>query len=214
MTSTNTYTDQTIPHFYVYAYIRSKDSKTATSGTPYYIGKGSGNRAYNKHHFKLPEKSSIIILKSNLTEQEAFQLEIELINKYGRKDLGTGILINCSGGGTGNSGLSHSENTKKLLSEITKSKEMQLRLKSTRLSKYNDENFNNREKCKQTTLEKYGVDNISKSEIIKQKKINTSLEKYGVDNPLKYLFLSIIETKKSYAKNIISRKFPELKLFY
>jgi len=26
--------------FYVYAYVRSKDSTTAKAGTPYYIGKG------------------------------------------------------------------------------------------------------------------------------------------------------------------------------
>lgn len=35
MTSTNIY--------YVYAYIRSKDSETARAGTPYYIGKCLAN---------------------------------------------------------------------------------------------------------------------------------------------------------------------------
>jgi hypothetical protein len=35
--------------FYVYAYLRSKDSKIAKAGTPYYIGKGYDQRAWKPH---------------------------------------------------------------------------------------------------------------------------------------------------------------------
>ena len=88
--------------FYVYAYIRDKDSSTGTSGTPYYIGKGTGNRAFAKHYAPIPtDKSNIIFINQNLTEQQAHNLEIELIAKYGRKDLGTGILHNRTNGGEG-----------------------------------------------------------------------------------------------------------------
>jgi len=88
--------------FYVYAYLRSKDSLTGKSGTPYYIGKGTGNRAYVKHYAPLPkDTSNITFIKQNLTEQQAHDLEIELIAKYGRKDLGTGILHNRTNGGEG-----------------------------------------------------------------------------------------------------------------
>jgi hypothetical protein len=56
--------------YYVYAYIRSKDSETAKAGTPYYIGKGKGNRAFVKHGaVKTPkDRSKIIFLETNLTE--------------------------------------------------------------------------------------------------------------------------------------------------
>jgi hypothetical protein len=84
--------------YYVYQYLR-EDS------TPYYIGKGKGNRIYEKHNVSIPtDKSRIIKIAENLTENQAFNLEIELIAKYGRKDLGTGILRNLSSGGDGNSG--------------------------------------------------------------------------------------------------------------
>lgn len=38
------------------------------------------------------------------------------------------------------------------------------------------------EKSKYTNIKKYGVDNVSKSDIIKQKKINTTLKNYGVEH--------------------------------
>lgn len=88
--------------FYVYAYLRSNESITAKIGTPYYIGKGIGNRAFTTHSSPVPkDKSCIIFIKENLTEQEAHSLEIALISKYGRKDLGTGILHNRTNGGEG-----------------------------------------------------------------------------------------------------------------
>ena len=89
--------------FYTYAYLRSKDSKTAKAGTPYYIGKGHGKRAYNPHR-RTPvpkDKSKIVILKENLSEKEAFAYEKEMILFYGRKDIGTGILMNWTDGGEG-----------------------------------------------------------------------------------------------------------------
>ena len=77
--------------YYVYAYIRSKDTNTAKMGTPYYIGKGKGNRAWCKsghlkNNVRVPsDKDYIIILERNLTEVGALAIERRLIRWYGKK---------------------------------------------------------------------------------------------------------------------------------
>ena len=86
--------------YYTYAYLRE-------DRTPYYIGKGKGNRAYRRRNkgIKPPkDKSRILVLKQNLTEEEAFRHERYMIAVFGRKDLGIGILHNKTDGGEGVSG--------------------------------------------------------------------------------------------------------------
>lgn len=102
--------------YYVYKYLREKDSKTALAGTPYYIGKGKGNRIKGKHSVHVPKNNCLIeIVSAGLSESDAHVLECTLIQQYGRKDLGTGILHNRTDGGEGLSGFSHSEQTKQKL---------------------------------------------------------------------------------------------------
>ena len=112
--------------FYTYAYIRSKNSATAKAGTPYYIGKGKEDRAFESHNnTSVPkDKNYIIFLETNLTEVGAFALERRYIEWYGRKDLGTGILHNRTGGGEGSSGrvFKYSEESKKKMSIAKKGK--------------------------------------------------------------------------------------------
>jgi hypothetical protein len=101
-------------NYYTYAYLRE-------DGTPYYIGKGKERRIYRKDkRIKPPmDRSRIIFLKQNLTEEEAFQHEKYMIAVFGRKDLGTGILRNMSNGGEGSSGFIHTEAS---IVKISKSK--------------------------------------------------------------------------------------------
>jgi hypothetical protein len=107
--------------YYVYLH-RRKDT-----GEIFYIGMGSAEnercldtrkRNYwwtnivNKHGFYAE------IIYDNLTFEAAEIIEIMLISKYGRMDMGTGILVNMTDGGGGSRNKVVSEHTKKLLKDI------------------------------------------------------------------------------------------------
>lgn len=100
--------------YYIYSYIEPDKDE------PFYIGKGRGNRShyhlaecYNNQntHFYCKLKSMldkgiqprIYFFDTELTEEQAFEREIELIRAYGRLDLGTGCLTNHTNGGEGSS---------------------------------------------------------------------------------------------------------------
>jgi len=81
--------------YYTYAYLRE-------DGTPYYIGKGHGYRInYSRRTVPLPPKERRLILKYFSNELDAFRHEVYMIDVFGRKDLGTGILRNRTDGGEG-----------------------------------------------------------------------------------------------------------------
>jgi hypothetical protein len=127
--------------FYVYILRRPDwhDPYYVWKSKPFYVGKGSGGRA-NRHKVEALNylngsdvynvfKVNIInyLLKNgldleieyyaiDLTEEEAFELEIKLIAFYGRKDNKTGILANMTDGGEGNSGYIYTEEQRKQMS--------------------------------------------------------------------------------------------------
>ena len=73
--------------YYVYQYITE-------DGQPYYIGKGSKTRIREKHLYtEVPPIERRIIVRDGLTNAEAHELELQLINQYGRKKDG-GVLDN------------------------------------------------------------------------------------------------------------------------
>lgn len=128
--------------FYLY-YLRRPDKVDPfdeSKGQPFYIGKGYNSRI--KEHRKEAKdllhkpgrksyKITVIhhlwkrgldfeedIYLDNLSEEDAFALEVGAIEQYGRKDNGTGILANLTDGGEGSSGYIHSDEAIEKLKQI------------------------------------------------------------------------------------------------
>jgi len=98
-------------NYYTYAYLRE-------DGSPYYVGKGSGDRIFSniRSIHKPSNISRIVFLRENMTEKESFDNEVEMIKLWGRKNLGNGLLRNMTDGGEGVSGHKHTEEHKKNMS--------------------------------------------------------------------------------------------------
>jgi hypothetical protein len=99
--------------FYVYLHRRLSDS------LPFYLGKGTGDRAWRKSHRSFHWKNivnkhgyTIEILQEFDDEQEALQYEIDGIAAL--KEAGYN-LCNITDGGEGVSGLKHSEKAKEAM---------------------------------------------------------------------------------------------------
>ena len=101
--------------FYSYFWLRE-------NGTPYYVGKGKGKRAFltNKHSVKRPLDDSYVLVQNYESEEEAFEAEKFFISFYGRADLGTGCLRNYTDGGEGISGLVRSDEHARKISDAKK----------------------------------------------------------------------------------------------
>lgn len=86
--------------------------KKKTDESVFYVGMGDLKRAYCKQRpewwNRVVNKYGYIIeiYKDGLTQEQAFELEIELINRYGRIDLKNGQLINQTKGGIAVEGVS------------------------------------------------------------------------------------------------------------
>lgn len=147
--------------FYTYAYLRE-------DGTPYYIGKGKYKHKtnqryyrayYGKHWVPIPLKERILILKNNITEEEAFKHEKYMISVFGRKNLDNGILLNLTDGGEGVSGFKLTEERKRDISK--------------RMKEYNINNGN-------PNLKKYLLINVSGEHYIVDDGFNKFCEKKNI----------------------------------
>ena len=166
--------------FYVY-FLRRPDKDDPFEpgrGQPFYVGKGCDGRSDEHRREALrhrkgkesvnPYKNSIInyLWKSNLnyevdiifnqlTEFEAFEIEAMGIASYGRHNKGTGILANMTNGGDGASGLVHTEETKKQMSNIHKGM-MHTEEECQKISRANKGKIRSKEWCLRISQAKLG----------------------------------------------------------
>lgn len=88
--------------FYVYEHYTNDTDEI------FYVGYGRNDRAYDfgrrSDYWKSvysKHGATVKIIRNNLSLNEAVELECELIKKYGRRDLNTGMLVNLTDGGEG-----------------------------------------------------------------------------------------------------------------
>lgn len=82
------------------------------SGVPFYVGKGKGSRAHQVVGRRSAEflaihaqgGCTVEIADRFILESQAHAHEMELIEKFGRRDIGAGTLVNKTDGGEGASG--------------------------------------------------------------------------------------------------------------
>jgi len=184
---------------------------------PIYIGKGKGKRPYRHYilyktcntrfYSKMKSiaddgfKSEFILLKENLSEEEAFIHEKNIISLIGRIENG-GTLTNLTDGGEGQSGLKFSEETKKKMS-ITKT--------GKKLGKMSEEAKLNLSiaktgipsKLKGMKLEE--IVGVEKAKEIKMKCSETGSKRIGASNGM-YGKNHSEESKEKMSKNLV-RKF-------
>jgi len=149
-----------LKEFYVYVYLDPRKSGEYVYGDfkfgyePFYVGKGYGRRykrhlsksnynkskTYKNNRIKFLKENNfnieIVKVKENLLESEAFNLEIELIKRIGRFDLGVGPLCNHTDGGEGSTGGKRKTKGKTLeeIHGIEKASEIKIKLSNSHKS--------------------------------------------------------------------------------
>lgn len=108
---------------YIYGHFRNDD------GTIFYVGKSIYQNNYHRskskdsrnpwwHHIVNKVGYTIKIICDNIPEDSVSAKEIELISFYGRRDLGTGPLVNMTSGGEGASKPSQEAKDKSIKTRI------------------------------------------------------------------------------------------------
>lgn len=134
--------------FYVYLYLDPE-----RNAEPIYVGKGCGRRY--KHHLTRTDKhplthrlrkmlsnnvEPIIEVFDGFTEEEALVIESQIIAEIGRKNLGSGSLLNLTDGGE--------RNGNKIVSEETRQKQSAAHMGQTSWNKGKSGSYTHSEEAK------------------------------------------------------------------
>ncbi len=108
----------------VYEHLRNDTNEVFYVGIGVEEGRAFNKHNRNKHWHNIVNKAgyTVNIVYEDIEHDEAKNIEILLIEKYGRKDLGLGNLVNMTDGGEGSLGLICSEETRQKRSEAMKGK--------------------------------------------------------------------------------------------
>lgn len=139
----------------------------------FYVGIGKNlKRAYSKKsrskYWKDITKNHeylVEILFDDISWEYACEIEIKLIQQYGRRDLGTGELVNLTSGGDGVPNLSE-ESRKKM---------------AVNSGKFGDQNYFYG-KSHIGDLKRFGIQNKGKTTWMKGKKHEGDLSRFGIQN--------------------------------
>ena len=178
MTSTNTYTNQTISYFYI---IQHKTTKKLYAGSKW--AKGCNPNTFmipNGYTTSSPTINSII---ENEGLDSFYILRIDTnLDGLSSYDYET-LFLQCNDCANSSDWYNGHNNTGMAFGLPS----FQEKSKQTCLEKYGVENAIQsqliKEKSKQTCLSKYGVEYGLQSSIIREKSKNTMLDKYGVEYP-------------------------------
>ena len=181
----------------VYEHLRNDTNEV------FYVGIGkTEKRAFDKNRRtqywkRIVEKVgySVNIIHKDIDYEEAKNIEILLIEKYGRKDLGTGNLVNMTDGGDGCLGVIVSEETRQKLAKLatgrTFSEETRQKMSKERIGEKNSffgktHSEEAKQKIGELAKERIGEKNSffgkTHSEEAKQKIGNSSKERIGEKN--------------------------------
>jgi hypothetical protein len=147
-----------------------------TNDEIFYVGMGNTKRVYSKQRSKIWEDTVkkygyySVIVASNLSKEDALELECFIIKELGRRDLKTGLLVNMTEGGNGTSGLSCSieKRRKYIMSKIERNSEWKRKISEAHKGKiFSNETLKKMSKAKigkktsEETRKKMSVSNRS-----------------------------------------------------